>query len=177
MDTQIEVREIIRCFGCGLNQYRLETNLCRRCKQPYEVVPVPEPIEVLIQQPNPASAHIGDRIKVFRLRCGFSQRHMAILMSCPRTYISKLENHRAIPTVTSCQRIAVALGIEIWMLAPNRMDIRQAQIATILKDPLLSELAEWLPRLNKGDRMSIERAARIMSAGGKVGGLTHKLTS
>lgn len=164
MDMQTVSQEVIRCLECGLNQFKTASDQCRRCQVAYSNTgsnPVSVKMEIEIE----ISLKLGDRIRMIRLRGGLTQRQVATRMNCQRTYISKVEHARAIPNIRSCQRIAAALGIEIWQLCPSVNDIRENKLRELLSDPFLSELAGYLPRLHPADRTKIEYAARMMNLG------------
>ena len=44
---------------------------------------------------------------------GLSQRQLALRMSVPRTYVSKIENEKATPTLSSLERLARALEVSV----------------------------------------------------------------
>ena len=50
-------------------------------------------------------------MRMARKRAGLSQRQLAARMSCERTYISKIENGGALPTIPSLRRFADALEL------------------------------------------------------------------
>src|SRR5947209_5515019 len=104
----VDQREVVRCDRCSLVQFRTANNNCRRCHKcmdPEE----PEPIlEIIAPAPAPATgngrapamgAQVALAIRTLRHRCGLSQRQLALRMSVPRTYVSKIENDKATPTL------------------------------------------------------------------------------
>ncbi|MDP9160473.1 MAG: helix-turn-helix domain-containing protein [Acidobacteriota bacterium] len=55
---------------------------------------------------------IGVAVKLLRTALGFSQRQLAAAIgNVPRTYISKIEQHRATPNLSSIERFANIFGI------------------------------------------------------------------
>lgn len=55
-------------------------------------------------------------LHAFRDNAGLSQVQLAKVMDRPRTYISKLENGKALPVLGSLPRIAEALGTTVYGL-------------------------------------------------------------
>ena len=86
---------------------------------------------------------------------GYSSR-----MQVPRTYISKIENGKAIPTLGSLERLADALEVEISQLVRDGRSRREEEIAEIFADPFLAELAQYLPRLEPLQRSLLLNHAR-----------------
>ena len=64
-------------------------------------------------------------------------------MQVPRTYISKIENAKAMPTLSSLARLAAALEIDICHLLRDARSRRHEETASILADPFLAELAPF----------------------------------
>jgi transcriptional regulator with XRE-family HTH domain len=94
-----------------------------------------------------------------------SQRQVAGRMQVPRTYVSKIENGKAIPTLSSLQRLAVALGVDVCQLVSNARSHREDEVAAILADPLLAEIAALLPHLAPLHRALIAGMARDLAMG------------
>src|SRR5438132_3623809 len=114
----VDSREVVRCDRCALVQFRTNNNNCRRCKlsldpdpEPVVVAPAPEP------EPSPGNGRsrmqVAGAIRALRLRGGMSQRQLALRMNVPRTYVSKLENDKATPTLSSLDRLARALEVGV----------------------------------------------------------------
>jgi transcriptional regulator with XRE-family HTH domain len=62
--------------------------------------------------------HLAHSIRSLRLRNGLSQRQLALRMSVPRTYVSKIENEKATPTLSSLERLARALEVSVPICSP-----------------------------------------------------------
>jgi transcriptional regulator with XRE-family HTH domain len=86
-------------------------------------------------------------------------------MQVPRTYISKIENGKAIPTLGSLQRLADALEVDVCQLVRDTRSIRDEEVAAILADPFLAEIAALLPYLDQMQRIIVSGAARDASMG------------
>jgi transcriptional regulator with XRE-family HTH domain len=104
-------------------------------------------------------------VKEIRRARHLSQRQLAGRMQVPRTYISKIENGKAIPTLSSLERLANALGVHVRQLVRDARSQRDAEEATILSDPLLAEIAALLPCLGSLHRSLIASAAHDMALG------------
>jgi transcriptional regulator with XRE-family HTH domain len=88
-----------------------------------------------------------------RLRNGLSQRQLALRMSVPRTYVSKIENEKATPTLSSLDRLARALEVTIPDLLCGGENNRQEEIGELMKDQFVAEMLPFLSELN-GMQMS-----------------------
>src|ERR1700674_24973 len=114
----VDSREVVRCDQCHLVQFRTNNNLCRKCRTSLDE-DVPEPIlEVQIPIAEPANGHgsrlqVASAIRALRQKSGLSQRQLALRMQVPRTYVSKIENEKAMPTLSSLQRLATALEVSM----------------------------------------------------------------
>ena len=64
-------------------------------------------------------------------------------MQVPRTYISKIENGKAIPTLGSLERLAAALDVDISQLVRDSRSVRDEEVAAIFADPFLAEIAAF----------------------------------
>jgi transcriptional regulator with XRE-family HTH domain len=86
-------------------------------------------------------------------------------MQVPRTYISKIENGKAIPTLGSLERLADALEVDVTQLVRDARSKRDDEVAAILSDPFLAEIASLLPRLEPLQRTLLFGAVRDKAAG------------
>jgi transcriptional regulator with XRE-family HTH domain len=94
-----------------------------------------------------------------------SQRQLAGRMLVPRTYISKIENGKAIPTLGSLERLATALGVEVRRLVRDARSRREEEVDAILSDPFLAEIAPLLPHLDSLHRTLFLGAVRDTATG------------
>jgi len=104
-------------------------------------------------------------VKEIRRARHLSQRQLAGRMQVPRTYISKIENGKAIPTLGSLERLAEALGVDVRQLIRDARSQHDEEVASILADPLLAEIATALPCLDSLHRALLYGAARDMAMG------------
>ncbi len=114
---------VLRCKSCQLNQFVTKSGLCRRCHKPLfvEEPVVCEKKEEIAQPLTPPSGRatpidMGRAIWLLRSVRGLSQRAMAQRMGTARTYISKLETNRCMPTTTQIRRLAGTLEVSEYCL-------------------------------------------------------------
>src|SRR4051812_41902958 len=150
----VDSREVLRCDHCHLVQFRTNNNLCRKCHLSLEAdIEEPEPI---VAEPAATSMGHGNQIQIatairsLRLRSGLSQRQLALRMQVPRTYVSKIENDKATPTLSSLQRLATALEISVTELldVSTQNPAREAEIRELMADEFISELAPFISKLD-----------------------------
>ena len=126
----------------------------------------PIPIDIHTADPSTeAGLKVAGQVKEIRRARHMSQRQLAGRMQVPRTYISKIENGKAIPTLGSLERLAAALGVNVRQLVQDARSRRDEEVASILADPLLAEIAALLPRLDSLHRSVLTGAARDMALG------------
>jgi transcriptional regulator with XRE-family HTH domain len=155
----VDSREVVRCDHCLLVQFRTLNNLCRRChasldEDEPEIVSAP-PAPQLVPSNGHGHGHLNlaASIRSIRLRNGLSQRQLATRMSVPRTYVSKIENEKATPTLSSLERLAKALEVTVPDLLSGGERNRQEEIRELMHDPFVAELLPFVTQLN-GMQMS-----------------------
>ena len=167
-------REVLACFHCRLVQYRTRTSLCRRCRKPLEsevrnrteleascVRSDSAPMDV-----SDAIKNLGVRVRGIRKKRGLTQQALASRMNVPRTYISKVEMGRVVPTLATLSRIAVALEVPVTDLLSDEAERRREdEVAHILADPFLTEIARVVGKLNAVQRALILRAVHDAASG------------
>ncbi len=150
----VDSREVVRCDRCQLVQFRTSNDLCRRChasldEDEPEVVLVPPPPQMMPTNGNGRGhLNLAASIRSLRLRNGLSQRQLATRMSVPRTYVSKIENEKATPTLSSLERLARALEVTVPDLLSGGERNRQEEIAELMKDQFIAELLPFITQLN-----------------------------
>jgi transcriptional regulator with XRE-family HTH domain len=162
-------REVLACSHCRLVQFRARTFLCRRCHKPLDgEVLNPIEVEAAAMRSGPEAMdvldpmkNLGVRVRDFRKERGLTQRVLACRMNVPRTYISKVEMGRVVPTLATLWRVAAALGVTVTDLLSDVAERRRDdEAARILEDPFLAEIAQVLDKLNAVHRALILRAVR-----------------
>src|ERR1700689_2292884 len=169
--VSVDTREVVRCDFCSLVQYRTSNSLCRKCRRPLDVEEPAPPAPQLVPSPSapPASAEAGlqvaGQVREIRKARHLSQRQLAGRMQVPRTYISKIENGKAIPTLGSLERLAAALDVDISQLVRDSRSVRDEEVAAIFADPFLAEIAALLPQLDPMYRTLFQGAVRDAALG------------
>jgi len=97
--------------------------------------------------------NLAASIRSMRLRNGLSQRQLATRMSVPRTYVSKIENEKATPTLSSLERLAKALEVTVPDLLSGGERSRQEEVRELMQDGFIAELLPFVTQLN-GMQMS-----------------------
>jgi transcriptional regulator with XRE-family HTH domain len=166
----VESREVVRCEFCKLVQYRTGNSLCRRCHKPLDfeetIQLVPQLVTTSPVAPSAeAGLQVAGQVREIRRARHLSQRQLAGRMQVPRTYISKIENGKAIPTLGSLERLAQALGVDIGKLVCDSRSRRDAEVASILADPFLAEIAAVLSSLNPLQRTILLGEVRDAATG------------
>ena len=166
----VEAREVLRCEHCSLVQFRTSNSLCRRCHKPLEIEE-PEPIvpqlvtETNAPAPGGSGLDVARAVRDMRRSRKLSQRQLAGRMQVPRTYISKIENGKAVPTLSSLERLAVALEINICDLLRDARSRQHEEAAAILADPFLKEIAPFVSRMDAYQRSIFLNQVRDMAMG------------
>ena len=148
----VDSREVVRCDRCLLVQFRTMSGSCRKCKTPLDEEPEPEPIIVAPPEPRlpePRDGHLQVAISIrsLRQRNGLSQRQLAMRMKVPRTYVSKIENEKATPTLSSLERLARALEVTVPELLAGGCS-REREIKELMADEFISEIIPFVDQLN-----------------------------
>jgi len=165
----VDSREVVRCDHCLLVQFRTHNNNCRRCHACLDEEPEPEPIPVAppIMMPVPGNGHghlnLATSIRSLRLRNGLSQRQLAGRMAVPRTYVSKIENEKATPTLSSLERLARALEVSVPELLSGGERSRQEEVSELVKDQFVAELLPFVSQLNGMQMSSILNQVRDLT--------------
>ncbi len=108
---------------------------------------------------------VAAQVREIRKARHLSQRQLASRMQVPRTYISKIENGKAIPTLGSLERLADALEVDVCQLVRDARSRRDEAVAAILADPFLAEIAALLPQLDSLHRTLFYGSVRDLSMG------------
>lgn len=168
----VEAREVLRCEHCSLVQFRTSNSLCRRCHKPLEIEE-PEPLvpqlvtESTPSAPGAPSLDVASAVRDIRRSQKLSQRQLAGRMQVPRTYISKIENGKAVPTLSSLERLARALEIDICDLLRDARSRQHEEATAILADPFLKEIAPYIGQMDAYQRSIFLNQVRDMAMGRK----------
>ena len=165
----VDSREVVRCDHCLLVQFRTTNSLCRRChasldeEEPEIVAAVPTP------QIMPSNGHghghlnLAASIRSLRLRNGLSQRQLATRMAVPRTYVSKIENEKATPTLSSLERLARALEVTVPELLSGGERTRQEEVRELMSDAFVADILPYVAQLNGMQMSSILAQVRDLT--------------
>jgi transcriptional regulator with XRE-family HTH domain len=169
--TPVDSREVVRCDHCLLVQFRTSNSLCRRCHLSLDedeakiaaMTPVPEILPVSLNSNGRGHLKLAQSIRSLRLRNGLSQRQLALRMSVPRTYVSKIENEKATPTLSSLERLARALEVSVPDLLSGGERNRQEEVRELMEDQFVAEVLPYLSQLNGMQMSSILAQVRDLT--------------
>jgi transcriptional regulator with XRE-family HTH domain len=169
MMASVEQREVLRCDHCDLVQFRTTSALCRRCHKSLEVdlpEPVAAPLALVPALPEKEGGiQVATAVRDLRHVRNLSQRQLAARMGVPRTYISKIENGKAMPTLSSLDRLARALKVDIAALLRDANTRHSDETAVLTADPFLAEIAAYTSQLNELQRSIFLNHVRELAAG------------
>ena len=166
------IRVVVPCPHCRLIQFRTRNCMCRRCHKPLDGTekhcvssdPATRTPGTAAREDRPEIVnHLGMRVREVRRMRGLSQSKLAQLMKVPRTYISKVEMSRTVPTIATLYRMASALEIEVHHLLCDAR-LHRRELEAISQDPFLRELAQLVEMLNPQQRAVILRTVREAAA-------------
>jgi transcriptional regulator with XRE-family HTH domain len=129
--------------------------------EPEPILAAAEPL-VEVEESSGSQVQVAKAIRNLRHRNGLSQRQLALRMGVPRTYVSKIENEKATPTLSSLARLAAALEVSIPDLLVHCGPSREDEIRELLNDPFLAELVEFTSKLNTMQLSSVLAQVRDM---------------
>ena len=169
MMAPVEQREVLRCDHCSLVQFRTANALCRRCHKCLEVEepePAPAPL-ALVTTPaaQEGGLQVATAVRDLRHVRNLSQRQLAARMGVPRTYISKIENGKAMPTLSSLDRLARALDVDLSALLRDSRTRHSNETAMLVQDPFLAEIAVFAAKLDPLQKSIFLNHVRELAAG------------
>ena len=150
----VDSREVVRCDHCKLVQFRTSNSLCRRChvsldEEELEIMAAVQPaIAPPARSHLPGHLQLASSIRSLRQRNGLSQRQLALRMSVPRTYVSKIESEKATPTLSSLERLARALEVTVPELLNGGERTRQEEMRELLSDNFIAEIMPFVSQLS-----------------------------
>ena len=169
MMASVEQRDVLRCDHCSLVQFRTANAMCRRCHKCLEVeLPEPEVAPIALvpsQSDKEGGLQVAAAVRDLRHVRNLSQRQLAARMGVPRTYISKIENGKAMPTLNSLDRLAKALKVDIASLLRDANNRHSDETAVLTADPFLAEIAAYTSQLNELQRSIFLNHVRELAAG------------
>jgi len=84
-------------------------------------------------------------------------------MSVPRTYVSKIENEKATPTLSSLERLARALEVTVPDLLSGGERNRQKEIRDLAQDQFIAEILPFVAQLSGMQMQSIVAQVRDLT--------------
>ena len=143
--------------------------MCRRCRKGLEVEapePVSAPLTLVTSEPAAESGlQVATAVRDLRHVRNLSQRQLAARMNVPRTYISKIENGKAMPTLSSLDRLARALQVDISTLLRDATNRHKDETNVLMADPFLAEIAHYTSQLDALQRSIFLNHVRELAAG------------
>ncbi len=161
-------REVLRCDHCKLVQFRTPSHVCRRCRRSLVVekpVAAPAPVTFMPAPVEAEGIQVATAVRDLRHVRNLSQRQLAARMGVPRTYISKIENGKAMPTLSSLDRLAKALEVDISALLRDASTRHSNETAMLMADPFLAEIAAYTSQLDALQRTIFLNHVRELAAG------------
>jgi transcriptional regulator with XRE-family HTH domain len=163
----VDQREVVRCDRCNLVQFRTISGLCRKCHASLDTeipeIAVPEPaFQTTDATADVHGLQVASAIRALRQRSGLSQRQLAMRMRVPRTYVSKIENEKATPTLSSLERLAEALRVSVPDLLAGG-NTRDAELRELMADAFIAEILPYLSHLNAMQMTGVLTQVRDMS--------------
>jgi transcriptional regulator with XRE-family HTH domain len=169
MMAPVEQREVLRCDHCNLVQFRTASAMCRRCRKGLEVEqpePLPAPLTLVTSEPPVESGlQVATAVRDLRHVRNLSQRQLAARMNVPRTYISKIENGKAMPTLSSLDRLARALQVDISTLLRDAANRHRHETSVLMADPFVAEIAHYAAQMDALQRSIFLNHVRELAAG------------
>jgi transcriptional regulator with XRE-family HTH domain len=152
-------------------QFRTSNSLCRRCHLSLDedvaeniaLTPTPEVMPVHMDSNGRGHLRLAHSIRSLRLRNGLSQRQLALRMSVPRTYVSKIENEKATPTLSSLERLARALEVTVPDLLSGGERSRQEEVRELMEDQFVADVMPFLSQLSGMQMSSILAQVRDLT--------------
>jgi transcriptional regulator with XRE-family HTH domain len=156
------VPQIVSAVGTRPSKFRFQGVARSGTPEPEPLVLAPP---VMMPMPGTGRGHLNlaTSIRSLRLRSGLSQRQLAGRMSVPRTYVSKIENEKATPTLSSLERLARALEVTVPELLSGGEKNRQDEISELMKDQFIAEILPFVSQLNGMQMSSILTQVRDLT--------------
>lgn len=190
MEANVPPREVIRCQGCQLVQFRTNSGCCRRCARPlsprralvprtasakkpspalprlFPVSPSSPPGPFLRRDARFAKPKIGAQLVRLRNARGLSQTQLARWARIPRSYVSRMENDHLTPGPRIASRLAATLEVAIVDLLSCEPE--RGSDGLLSKDPTCARLLSEFSRLEPRKMAAVLAEARRMVEGNGV---------
>ena len=119
-----QVVMILTCVSCGLRQFVLNSDLCRRCRAPlgssvFEISLTYSRLPARRQ--NQLVLPFGSAMRSMRLRQGRTEVQVALASGVERSHLSRIERNQLTPNLDTVLRILRGLGAEsIFIYIPRK---------------------------------------------------------
>lgn len=119
-----QVVMILTCISCGLRQFVLSSDLCRRCRAPlgstvFEISLTHSRTDARRQ--NQLALPFGSAMRSMRLRQGRTEVQVALASGVERSHLSRIERNQLTPNLETVLRILRGLGAEsIFIYIPKK---------------------------------------------------------
>jgi transcriptional regulator with XRE-family HTH domain len=127
------------------------------------MTPVAEVVTINIHSTGRGHLKLAQSIRSLRLGSGLSQRQLALRMAVPRTYVSKIENEKATPTLSSLERLARALEVSVPDLLSGGERNRQEEVRELMEDQFVADMLPYVSQLNGMQMSSILTQVRDLT--------------
>ena len=114
---------IMTCVSCGLRQFVLPSDCCRRCRAPlgafiFEISLSNQ--RTSSECPNQLKLPIGSAIRSMRLRQGRTAVQLALAAAVERCHFSRIEHNLVTPNLETILRILRGIGAESILVPVKR---------------------------------------------------------
>jgi DNA-binding XRE family transcriptional regulator len=114
---------IFACISCGLRQFVLSSDICRRCRAPlgssiFELSLTNN--RPSTQRRNQLSLPFGSAIRSLRLRQGRTEVQLARSADVERSHLSRIERNLLTPNLDTVLRILRGLSVESIFIHVSR---------------------------------------------------------
>lgn len=135
-------RQIVRCIHCELRQFATSNGNCRKCYQPLfaSCKPRPQPAAIPQAPASDIAQGWGAMVRILREERALSQYQLAMRCGFTRTFVSKMEHRKKVPTMRSAARLAVGLDLPFYVLFQTEMSRGYYCNCVLLADPFIAEI-------------------------------------
>jgi len=84
-------------------------------------------------------------------------------MAVPRTYVSKIENEKAVPTLSSLERLARALEVSIADLLKGSARSLEDEISDLMHDDFICQVMPFVEKLDAMQRSTLMAQVRDLT--------------
>ncbi len=168
-----ESKKVVRCPFCPLVQYQTISGNCRKCHRPLprevpsawigdDVLSFDHKKLIGVETHDQLVAGIACVVKARRKAMNLSQRALAKCLKTSRTYISKIERGRILPTIDLLERIAQELGMSMALLL-SFAAIPPSDFRKVFEEVFFpEEILQYFHRANAADQVFFREFAEYL---------------